>query len=149
MNAKDAVKHDQSQIRSLSQAWIDATRTKDISRLLSMIVEDAVFLPPGSPPVKGRAEIASMFRTFFSQCDAEQTVTLEEVEISGDLAFCWGAETLKATRVSGGPPRFMRGHGLSILRRQPDGSWKFARGINNLALVTPSGGAPVQPDSGH
>ncbi len=141
------VDRDQGRIRSLSQAWIEAIRAKDINLLLTMIDDNAVFLPPGSPPVRGRDEITKMFRTFFSRCDPEQSVAIEEIQVSGDWALAWGAETMKATPVGGGPPLTMRGHGLSILRRQQDGSWKFARGINNLTLATPADQALVQPDS--
>jgi uncharacterized protein (TIGR02246 family) len=140
------VERDRDKIRSLSQEWLDAMQAKDIDRLLSMIVDDAVFLPPGSPPVRGRAEVSNMFRTFFSRCNPEQSVVIEEIQVCGDSAFSWGAETTKATPVAGGPPLTMRGHSLSILRRQPDGSWKFARGINNLALVTPTSAMPVTSD---
>ena len=146
LNSSD-VERDQNQIRSLSQAWIDAIRAKDIDRLLSMIVDDAVFLPPGSPPVRGRAEVGKMLGSFFSRCDPEQSFVIGEIRICGDWAFTWGAESMKATPVNGGSLVTMSGHGLSILRRQPDGSWKFARGINNLALPTPTGATPVAPES--
>jgi uncharacterized protein (TIGR02246 family) len=146
VNTSDAA-HDHSQIRSLSQAWIDAMRAKDIDRLLAMIADDAVFLPPGSPPVTGRDEVSKMLATFFSRCDPEQSFAIGEIQVCGDWAFTWGAETMKATPASGGAQLTMRGHGLSILRRQPDGSWKFARGINNLALVTPTAATPVPPES--
>jgi len=151
MNAKQVKpsdeERDQGRIRSLSQAWIEAMRAKDIDRLLSMIDDNAVFLPPGSPPVGGRDEITQMLHTFFSRCDPEQSIDIGEIQICGDWAFAWGAETMKARPVVGGSPLTMRGHGLSILRRQPDGSWKFARGINNLALVAPTSGTPVPPNS--
>ena len=138
------VERDQDRIRSLSQAWIEAMRAKDIDRVLSMIEDNAVFLPPGSPPVRGRDEVTKMLHTFYSRCNPEQSIAFGEIQICGDWAFTWGQETMTATPVSGGPPLTMRGHGLSILRRQPDGSWKFARGINNLALVTPGGATPVR-----
>src|ERR1051326_7580141 len=131
------VERDRDRIGSLNREWLGAMQAKDLDRLLSLIADDAVFLPPGSPPVRGRAEVTNMLRTFFSRCNPEQSVAVEEIQICGDWAFAWGAETMKATPVAGGAPLTMRGHGLSILRRQPDGSWKFARGINNLALVTP------------
>jgi uncharacterized protein (TIGR02246 family) len=148
MNPNRDLERDQSQIRLLSQTWIEAMRAKDIDRLLSMIDDNAVFLPPGSPPVRGRDEITNMLRTFFSRCDPEQSIDIGEIKICGDWAFAWGAETMKATPVNGGSPLTMRGHGLSILRRQPAGFWKFARGINNLALAAPSGATPIQLDSG-
>ena len=63
-----------------------------------------------------------MLGTFFSRFNPEQSVTIDEVQICGDWAFTWGAETMQATPVAGGAPLTMRGHGLSILRRQVRGN---------------------------
>lgn len=127
------VSADQQAIRQLTEDWLVAVRAKDIERLAAMVTEDAVFLPPGFPPVRGREAVETMYRSFFPQFGSvEQTASLEEVEIAGDWAFAWGAERFVLVPQSGGPPIEMQGKGLSILRRQPDGSWKFARGINNM-----------------
>jgi hypothetical protein len=45
---------------------------------------------------------------------------------------------LNLTPLAGGREVQLKGHGMSILRRQTDGSWNFARGINNLV---PAGAA--------
>jgi len=39
---------------------------------------------------------------------------------------------LRLTPEYGGTDVHMKGKGLSILKRQSDGSWKFWRGINNM-----------------
>ena len=73
-----------------------------------------------------------MYRSFLPQFSSiEQTASLEEVEVAGDWAFAWGSESFVLVPRGGGSPIQMQGAGMSILRRQPDGSWKFARGINN------------------
>lgn len=123
---------DQQAIRRLTEDWVAAMKTKDIVRLTNMITEDAVFLPPGFPPIRGKQAMEAMYNGFFPQFKSvEQTANLEEVEVAGDWAFAWGTERLVLIPQSGGPRIYMQGKGMSILRRQPDGSWKFARGINN------------------
>jgi ketosteroid isomerase-like protein len=59
---------------------------------------------------------------------------VEELEVAGDWAFAWGSETVTLVAQTGGSPIHMQGKGMSILKRQPDGSWKIARGINNTVL---------------
>jgi ketosteroid isomerase-like protein len=78
-----------------------------------------------------------MYNMFFPQFSSvEQTVSTEEVEVAGDWAFAWATEHFVLVPQVGGPPIEMDGKDMSILRRPPDGSWKFARGINNTVPRT-------------
>jgi len=109
-----------------------AMNGKDISKLMDMIAEDIVFLPPGFPPIRGKQAVEMMYRGFFQQfTKVDQTSTLEEVEVAGDWAYAWGTERTVLFLQTGGAPIQMEGRGLSILRRQPDGSWRFARSLSN------------------
>jgi ketosteroid isomerase-like protein len=73
-----------------------------------------------------------MYSRFFPQFSSvEQTANPEEVEVAGDWAFIWGTESFVLVPQAGGAAIRMQGKGMTILRRQSDGSWKFARGINN------------------
>ncbi len=123
----------QQAIRKLIEAWLAAVRSKDISKLVSMVTDDAVFLPPGLPAVRGKPAVEAMFGRFFPQFrNVEQTAVTEEIVVAGNWAFLWGTETFILVPQGGAAPIQMQGKGMSILRRQADGSWKFARGINNL-----------------
>jgi len=123
---------DHQAIRKLTADWLAAVRTKDIARLVGMVTDDAVFLPPGFPPIRGKQAVEAMYRNLFPQFSSvEQAASIEEVEIAGDWAYTWGTERFVLNPLGGGPPIEMQGRGMSILRRQPDGSWKFARGINS------------------
>jgi len=129
---------DEQAIRKLTEDWLAAMRSKDIPGLAGMVTEDAVFLPSGFPPIRGKQAVETMYRSFFPQFSSvEQTVSIEELQVAGDWAFAWGTEKVTLVPEAGGTPIEMQGKGMSILRRQPDGSWKFARGINN-ALPKPA-----------
>ena len=130
---------DEQAIRKLTEDWLAAIRSKDIPGLAGMVTEDAVFLPSGFPPIRGKQAVETMYRSFFPQFSSvEQTVSIEELQVVGDWAFAWGTERFTLIPEAGGAPIEMQGKGMSILRRQPDGSWKFARGINNT-LPRPAG----------
>ena len=138
-NANDA--RDEQAIRKLTEDWLAAVRDRDVARLIGMVTDDVVFLPPGFPPIRGTPAVEAMYHNFFPQfAGVEQAATIEEVEVAGDWAFTWGFESLSLLPKTGGAGIQMQGKGMSILRRQADGSWKFARGINNSApLRTPPG----------
>lgn len=125
-------------IERLNAEWIAAVNAKDVSRLTDMVTDDVVFLPPGFPPIRGRRAVEAMYRSFFPQFShVEQTATIEEVEILDDWAIVWGTESLMLVPARGGPALTLQGRGMTVLRRQNDGSWKFARGINNSVPSTP------------
>lgn len=129
---------DEAAIRKLTEDWLAAIRAKDIPALAGMVTDDAVFLPSGLPPIRGKQAVETMYRSFFPQFSSvEQTVSIEELEVVGDWAFVWGTEKFTLVPQAGGGPIEMQGKGMSILKRQPDGSWRFARGINN-SLAKPA-----------
>lgn len=131
-------REDREAISKLTEDWLAAVRAKDVDRLKEMVTDDVVFLPAGVPPIRGKQAVEAMYNSFLPQfSNVEQSVSTEEVQVAGDWAFAWGSETLILSPQGGGPAIQMSGKGMSILRRQPDGSWKFARGINNAAPVRP------------
>jgi uncharacterized protein (TIGR02246 family) len=130
-------------VRELTEACIAAVRAKDLERLLSMITDDAVFLSASLGPIRGKDMVAALYRDSFAKYDIEQASVLEEIEVMGDWAYAWGTDALTLTPRDGGPPVRRRGYGLSILQRQADGSWRYRRGINNMAQVSPA--AEPQP----
>lgn len=138
MTANFTVEGDRQAIEQLMTDWAAAVKTKDVARLASMVTDDAVFLPPGFPPIRGKQAVENMYKSFFPQFSTiEQTVVVEELEVAGDWAFAWGSERSVLIMQSGGSTIQMEGKGLSILRRQPNGSWKISRGINNSRPLGP------------
>ena len=78
-----------------------------------------------------------MYQSFFPQFSkVEQTATIEEVEILDGWAIMWGTESLILVSARGGPALSLQGKGMTVLKRQNDGSWKVARGINNSVPST-------------
>ena len=131
-------------IEQLNAAWLIAMNSKDVPGLMSMVTDDVVFLPPGMPPIQGRRAVEAMFLSFFPQFAlVEQRSTMEELEVAGDWAFMWGSESLTLTPTGGGPALRLDGKGMTVLKRHPDGSWKFARGINNALPARPDPSRPT------
>ncbi len=55
---------------------------------------------------------------------------MKDVTITGDWAFYWGYFTASYVESAGGEEKRIRAKVLSVLRKQPDGSWKCARGMS-------------------
>jgi len=124
---------DKESILVLADRWRLATRAKDIEAILELVADDVVFLPSSMPPIKGKEELGKMYRTFFQLYrEIKHEAIIEEIQIAGDWAFLWGTDELRLTPQSEEPAIHLKGKGISILRRQSDGSWLFWRGINNM-----------------
>lgn len=123
-------------VQNMVQRWEDASRKKDPETILSMIAEDAVFLSPGMGKVEGKEGVAALYRSMLLKFDWVQNFEIEEVAASGDMLYVRGIDSATVTPLDGTKPSRYRGYGMMILRKQPDGSWKFARGINSMSAVT-------------
>jgi uncharacterized protein (TIGR02246 family) len=115
----------------LVDRWTAAVKVKDPAVLVSLVTEDCIFLAPNAPPIRGRIAVDELYRNLFAGYDLSQTFRFEETQVMGDWAFAWGVDAITMTPVGGGDSVHFVGHGMSILRRGPDETWRFARGINN------------------
>jgi uncharacterized protein (TIGR02246 family) len=118
-------------IDDLLENWLAAIKTKDANGLAALVTEDCVFLASGSAPILGRQKLKEAYVNLFQRYDVEQKVHFEEIQSASDWAFGWGTDEITVRPVAGGAPVHFAGHSVSILRREPDGVWRFARGINN------------------
>jgi uncharacterized protein (TIGR02246 family) len=129
-----SIADDVAAIRRLRLEWDSAVRERDVPKILSLVTGDVLLLMPGRPPIMGKAELASVYHDAFARFSIEQTVTTEEIQVSGDIAFMWGMETIVGNLMSGGASIVASGYGMVILKRESDGCWRLARGVNNTAV---------------
>ena len=130
--ASDKEAADRAAIQQLIKNWKEAVLAKDVRRVQEMVTEDSVFLVTGAPPTKGKEQVGAMMTRAFARMEMRQDFDLEEILITGDYAIGWGIESAEVTPATGGPTSKFRGYSMTILQRQPDGSWKFARGLNSM-----------------
>ena len=129
---------DERAIREAQSAWFDATANGDLTRLLTLMAEDVVFLTPGRAPF-GRDEFATTFSVGLQQvinrisCGGE----FEEVVVVGEVAYTRGHLSISVTSLAGGQAKRLAGYSLSVFRKRPDGTWVLARDANLLSPVSP------------
>ncbi len=80
---------DEDQIRELVAVWHRATAAGDVAKILGLVAEDVVFLRAGQPPMRGRAAFAEGTRAALERFRIESSGDVQEVCVSGNLAYCW------------------------------------------------------------
>ena len=120
-------------IRQLVERWLSATREGDVNAVLALMAPDVIFLVAGQPPMQGREAFAQSLRAVLSDNVIDSASQIDEVVVSGDLAYCRTRLSVTVTSKHGTLPLRRTGHTLSILRKGSDGVWLLTRDANMLA----------------
>lgn len=126
---------DEEAIRALVTQWIEATRAGDVDTVLSLMAPDAVFLMAGQPPMVGHDAFAGSLRGVLAGHTIESTSEVDEIAVSGDMAYCRTRLSVTVTSKHGKLPLQRSGHTLTILRKGSDGKWLVTRDANMLAAT--------------
>jgi uncharacterized protein (TIGR02246 family) len=126
---------DEQAVRTLVADLHRATAVGDVEAVLQLMAEDVVFLVAGQPPMRGRRIFENGLRGLLTSHRISSTAEVQEIEISGDLAYCWSILNVKITPTSGGSTVVRSGSAISILRKQSTGSWVVVRDANLLAVA--------------
>jgi uncharacterized protein (TIGR02246 family) len=122
-----------SSIDDALRLWKEALASSDATQVAALVTGDAEFWSHGSPAVTGKPAVEALFAKFFDQYAFEQE--FEEIEriVSGDVALVRGTETNVLRPRAGGSAVTIAQRAFTVLRRDRDGRWLFARGMTNLA----------------
>jgi uncharacterized protein (TIGR02246 family) len=83
----ETVTADEKSIRALIEQWHSATAQGDVDTVATLMSEDVEFLVPGKEPMRGRATFAAGLRTLLKTHRIQSSGDVQEVQVSGDLAF--------------------------------------------------------------
>jgi uncharacterized protein (TIGR02246 family) len=123
---------DEAAIRDLVARWHAATAKDDVDTVLGLMADDVVFLVVGRAPMRGRSAFENGLRKLLTTHRIASTGDVQEVVVSGDLAYCWTQLSVSIVPRAGGDAVTRTGNALSILRKQPGGSWVVVRDANML-----------------
>jgi len=124
---------DERAIRNVIDQWMKASKVGEISVLSNLMSDDVVFLVAGRPPMRGRAAFLAGFEQVIANVRIDGKSEIQEIEISGNLAYCWNRLAVQATPLNGGPERRRSGYTLSVFKKFDDGAWRLIRDANMLA----------------
>jgi uncharacterized protein (TIGR02246 family) len=128
----------QSAVTRAFEGLVRARNARDTDAVMSFFAQDALLSYPGNPD-SGFDALREIFRKNYSNLDLQgrYSVDIEEVQVSGDLAFVRVVWTADLEQKSTGRKVRTLDKDLEIWRLQPDGSWKLYRGLSY----------PVEPPS--
>ena len=120
---------DEQAIRDLVKAWLVASKTGDLTAIVSLMDDDVLFMVPGKAPFGKEAFVASSKEVKNVRIDG--TSDIQEIKVLDDWA--WMCSHLKVTITHPNGTTSMRsGYTLTILRKQRGGNWVIARDANML-----------------
>ncbi len=124
---------DEAAIRRLLEEIIAADNRGDLETVADLYADDALLLPPGSPPVRGREAIRAHYTAIFNASRLKLAAESLETLVAGDWAIDRGVTAGLVIPKETGEPRTVNDAYLMILRRDPDGAWRIWRLIWNAA----------------
>lgn len=128
---------DVAKIRSADSTFMAAANAGDVDGILAVYASDAALLAPNLPPQKGRDAIKAFWGGFLDAYTVRFEVASDTIEGRGDLAYNQGHYRFTAVpKATGAPGVADEGKFIEILKKQPDGGWKYVVDMysSNLAL---------------
>lgn len=132
------VEADISAINNVLDQYASSINAGDIDQWISLWADDGIQMPPDNPAVVGKENIKAGLQSSFHLYNWNMTINGEEVRVAGNWAFARGNYTYTLTPKEEGKTINGNGKYLSILAKQADGSWKFARDCFNSNVPPPS-----------
>jgi uncharacterized protein (TIGR02246 family) len=118
-------------INRLNDEYVAAVNAGDVDGIMMLYTDDAVLMPPNQPALTGKGAIHSYLQGLFDMFSLEEVLSPGEVVVTGDWAFVRATTTVTVTPRAGGEQTQDIGKGIAIYRKEPDGSWKYARLVYN------------------
>jgi hypothetical protein len=128
---RDTHAADLAAIKKLEQEDIEVTLSQDPKGLVDVWDEGGVRIKPGRPPTVGKQAIAAENEKFHKQYPEFRVLKYAPTGTEVRIAGGWGIEVGNADasyRMSAKdePVSVNEKGGVRVLKRQSDGSWKFA-----------------------
>lgn len=118
-------------ILDLEQNVFDAQIAGDFEAWLSFFVEDAIVMAPNLPALTTKKAIRQWNAPYFERFHLHEESDEREVQVAGDWGYIRAHWIWTLAPKDGGKIVKDTGNSVWIVRKQPDGSWKIARGIYN------------------
>lgn len=120
-------------IISADSAWLAAAQVRDVEATLAFWTEDARVIAPGQPPYVGRDAIRRMLVEGFATPGFSVSWQTREVVVgpSADFAYSFGTNVFTVPGQVAGSLDTLRGQGVVVWRKDPDGRWRSTVDIWN------------------
>ena len=121
---QDTTEADVAAITAMMQQLDTAFNSSDVGAIVAMSTDDSVQLRPNEPVQAGIEAIRAGLQEFYDQNTTQLTTVIEDIEVSGDLAFARTSYKQTTTIKESGETSEEVGKWLLVYKRQADG-WKI------------------------
>jgi len=121
---------DEAKIRELISGYQIALNNEEIEKISTLYSEQAIFMPPEIPPIKGVEEIVLTYEYIFSQFDFELEFDIKEVVISENFAYVHSNSEGTITLESDETEETSKNQEIFILIKEGD-DWKISKYMFN------------------
>ena len=115
------------QILQLRESYMRSQNAGNAEGCVQHWDKDGVLLPPNEPGVRGTDALLSWYKAVLDAFVIDFELSYQDIHVSGDWSYANGTYSGLLKPKGGGSPIEDSGKFLEIHRRQPDGSWRFAR----------------------
>lgn len=142
---------DEDVVEAVNAIWDEyeaSVIASDIDRWIAQWTDDGVQMPPNQPFIEGKENIyESVAANMAAGPTTDFVITPLETTSAGDWAYSRGVYTVTFPLGDSGEEGMIDGKFMTILQRQPDGSWKIHRDIfnSNVPPAAPAT-APAEVD---
>ncbi len=119
------VEADIQAIKDLVADFNVAVNTGDIDKLSFYHADDVIVIPPDGPAYIGKEACMNNVKQLISELDYNEVDIVKDVQVSGDLAVTHYTWTSANKLKTGEELPKSNGDSIMVLRKQPDGIWKF------------------------
>lgn len=124
-------------IEKLHQQDVSATLAHDPQALADLFTDDGVLLEPDAAPLIGKPAILAANKKDVAEHPGTRIVSyqpsIKDLQILDGVAYEWNYFDASFKESEKSDTQHFRAKALRVLRRQPDGTWKFARVMWNMA----------------
>ena len=117
---------DRAAIKAVDSAFAAAASAGTVDGVVAIYASDGSLLPPNAPALEGSEAIRGFWGGFLEAYTAKFELETGDIEGRGDLAYVVGKYRLTGTPKGKAPPITDEGKYLEVLKRQADGTWKYA-----------------------
>jgi uncharacterized protein (TIGR02246 family) len=127
-------------IKQIADSYVKATLAGDPKAVAALYTEDAVEMPPNTPPIKGRAAIEAYYTKMMSGGGKVNSFSIDHTEshASGDTGYDVGTYKQSMTPPGATAPLSETGKYVVLLKKTA-GAWKVAYAIYNSDAPPPTG----------
>lgn len=125
-----AAKEFAADMEAENERWLAVYNSRDAQAFGSMYTPDAVIVPQGGPPIKGRTAIVQFWFEMLKNGFLKPTLEIVDLHQEGRLAYQTCRWTVLKPRESSSVKQ-LSGNTLRIFERQRDGRWLIKVQMSN------------------